>query len=70
MLKGAVHEDWENREYINSLQSDVRVLMTTLQKFDYTARLKLANLDEKLVNVERRLEFLSAQTYAPKPQEG
>ncbi|WZN65145.1 hypothetical protein HKI87_11g67020 [Chloropicon roscoffensis] len=50
----------DNQKHVNLLQQDMRLLRTALQKFEYTARVKLAGLDEKLNSIERRLEYLQA----------
>ena len=38
----------DNQKHVNLLQQDMRLLRTALQQFEYTARVKLAGLDEKL----------------------
>ena len=47
-LGHAVAYERENQKHVNLLQQDMRLLRTALQKFEYTARVKLAGLDEKL----------------------
>ena len=47
-LGHAVAYERENQKHVNLLQQDMRLLRTVLQKFEYTARVKLAGLDEKL----------------------
>ena len=37
-----------NQKHVNLLQQDMRLLRAALQKFENTARVKLAGLDEKL----------------------
>ena len=47
-LSMAVGYELDNQQHVNLLQQDMRLLRASLQKFEYTARVKLAGLDEKL----------------------
>ncbi|XP_020587425.1 protein BRICK 1 [Phalaenopsis equestris] len=55
----AVQADWEDREFISSL--NVRRLFEFLLQFEATTKSKLACLNEKLDVLERRLEVLEVQ---------
>ncbi len=60
VLGQAVAYERENQKQVNLLQQDMRLIRAALQKFEYTARVKLAGLDEKLNSIERRIEYLTA----------
>ena len=60
VLGQAVAYERENQKQVNLLQQDMRLIRAALQKFGYTARVKLAGLDEKLNSIERRIEYLTA----------
>ncbi|KAL6521573.1 putative protein BRICK1 [Orobanche gracilis] len=57
----AVQADWENREFISHISLNVRRLFDFLVQFESTTKNKLANLNEKLDTLERRLKLLEVQ---------
>ncbi|CAA6669639.1 unnamed protein product [Spirodela intermedia] len=57
----AVQADWENREFISHISLNVRRLFEFLVQFEATTKNKLAQLNEKLDTLERRLEVLEVQ---------
>ncbi|XP_051117379.1 protein BRICK 1 [Andrographis paniculata] len=57
----AVQADWENREFISHISLNIRRLFDFLLQFESTTKNKLANLNEKLDTLERRLELLEVQ---------
>ncbi|XP_078438427.1 BRICK1 isoform X2 [Wolffia australiana] len=59
----AVQADWENREFISHISLNVRRLFEFLVQFEATTKNKLAQLNEKLDTLERRLELLEFQEY-------
>ena len=52
--------DWENREFIQNVQYNIMRVATFLNQFDISTRIRLANLNEKLTQVERQMEYLEA----------
>jgi len=60
-----VSKDCENRENLELLQLTILELADFLNKFDMSARYRLAKLDEKMVSLERslaRVEFTLENT--------
>lgn len=56
----AVQNDWENREFTEAVQLNVMKIVNFLNKFDRSTRHRLALINEKLTQLERRCDFLSA----------
>jgi len=57
----AVQKDWDQREWIANVSTDVIRITTFLNKFEITMRDSLAKLNDKLVQLERQLVFLDAR---------
>ncbi|RDD47136.1 putative protein BRICK1-A [Trichoplax sp. H2] len=53
--------DWDNREYISAITNNIKKVTNILNAFDITCRSRLANLNEKLTMLEKRIEYLEAQ---------
>ncbi|KAA0190399.1 hypothetical protein HAZT_HAZT002080 [Hyalella azteca] len=56
-----ITSDWENREYIEVITSNVKRIADFLNSFDMSCRSKLSQLNEKLTTLERRIEYLEAR---------
>lgn len=52
--------DWESREFAQNIQYNLQAVATLLNRFDTTTRVKLAQLNEKLTNLERKMEYVEA----------
>ncbi|KAB7503411.1 putative protein BRICK1-B [Armadillidium vulgare] len=57
----ATHQDWNNREHIEVITSNIKRIAEFLNSFDMSCRSKLSQLNEKLTTLERRIEYLEAR---------
>mmetsp|Transcript_27286 Transcript_27286/g.45490 ORF Transcript_27286/g.45490 Transcript_27286/m.45490 type:complete len:89 (+) Transcript_27286:97-363(+) len=55
-----VQRDWEHRDFTQSIQLGVTQLTAFLNEFDSTTRGKLAQLNGKLAQIERRMNLVEA----------
>mmetsp|Transcript_1516 Transcript_1516/g.4567 ORF Transcript_1516/g.4567 Transcript_1516/m.4567 type:complete len:86 (-) Transcript_1516:52-309(-) len=55
-----IQDDWENRELVEIVQMNVLTITQFLNKFDTSARYKLARINEKLSKLERALDYVEA----------
>ena len=55
-----IQDDWENRELVEIVQLNVLTITKFLNKFDTSARYKLARINEKLSKLERALDYVEA----------
>lgn len=55
-----VQADWENREFIQNVQYNLMKVADFLNKFDTSTRYRLATVNEKLVKLERQMDYLEA----------
>jgi len=55
-----IQRDWANHEYIEVITSSVKKIADFLNGFDLSCRTRLAILNEKLTNLERRMKFVEA----------
>ena len=53
-----VTKDWADREFVEEIQLSVLRMAEFLNKFDNTMRFRLSELNDKLVSLERNLEFV------------
>jgi hypothetical protein len=53
-----VQKDWEQREFVEVLSVHILAITEFLNTFDVTVRNKLGILNEKLVAIERRADFI------------
>ncbi|CAF0745324.1 unnamed protein product [Brachionus calyciflorus] len=56
-----IQQDWNNREYIAVILSNIKKLTDFLNTFELSCRSKLANLDEKLTKLEKQIDFVEAK---------
>lgn len=54
--------DWVNREYVESIRLHVKRLVSILNELDHNARGHLAEMDQRLDSIERKLEQLEGAT--------
>ena len=52
-----IQEDWENRELVEIVQMNLLTITNFLNRFDTSARYKLARINEKLSKLERSLDY-------------
>jgi len=53
-------QDWEEREFVESLNANVKKIIEFLNKFETTTRYQLAVVNEKLSSLERQVDYLEA----------
>lgn len=56
-----IQQDWENREFNESMISNIKRVTDFLNSFEQSCRGKLALLDEKLTILERQVEYFEAK---------
>ena len=54
-------QDWANREYIEVITSSIKRIADFLNSFDMSCRSRLAILNEKLTDLERKMEYTEAR---------
>lgn len=66
-----INEDWDEREFAETIQLNVAKLTTFLSKFDQTIRVKLSVLNEKINRLEKTVIHCEAcaKTTAYDPQD-
>jgi hypothetical protein len=57
-----IQKDWENREFIEVVQTNILKISAFLNQFDMTVRFKLSALNEKMNKLERAIEYCEAAT--------
>ena len=60
-VQNQIHQDWTNREFIETIVLNIRKITDFLNAFDLSCRTKLANLDEKLTLIEKQIDYLDAK---------
>ncbi|KAI3410109.1 putative protein BRICK1 [Globodera pallida] len=59
-IQRQLKEDWDNREFISVLSDNVRQISDFLAHFELTCKSKLANLNDSITSMERKVEFLES----------
>merc|ERR1712228_685544 len=57
---GDVGNDWQNREFIETVEVAVRKCVDFLNNFHESAKYRLSVVDDRLSTLERKLDFLEA----------
>ena len=60
-IQKQIQRDWANREYIEVITSSIKKITDFLNSFDLSCRSRLASLNEKLTDLERRIEYVEAR---------
>ncbi|CEF70673.1 Protein BRICK1 [Strongyloides ratti] len=53
-------EDWDNRLFIQVVSDNIKSISSFLAKFELSCRSKLADLNDKICIIEKKVEFLEA----------
>lgn len=56
----AVQQDWEEREFVEVIQLNILQIATFLNTMELTIKGKLANLNDRLLVIERQIHFVEA----------
>ena len=60
-LQRQTQADWVNREYIELVSGSIKRIADFLNSFDMSCRSRLAILNEKLTDLERKMEYTEAR---------
>lgn len=60
-VQSQIQQDWNNREFIETIASSVKKIAEFLNAFDLSARSRLAVLNQKLTSLERQVEYIEAR---------
>ncbi|EFA80526.1 component of SCAR regulatory complex [Heterostelium album PN500] len=60
MTKAPIQKDWEEREFIESVTLNIQKIIDFLNKFELSTRNKLATVNEKILTLERQVDYLEA----------
>jgi len=60
-IQKQIQTDWANREYIEIITGSIKKIADFLNSFDMSCRGRLAVLNEKLNQLERRIDYLEAR---------
>ncbi|XP_045421777.1 probable protein BRICK1 [Lemur catta] len=61
LVQREIHQDRENREYIEVITSSIKKITDFLNSFDMSCHSRLATLNEKLTALERRIDYIEAR---------
>ncbi|CAL1538549.1 unnamed protein product [Lymnaea stagnalis] len=56
-----LQQDWANREYVEVITGSIKKITDFLNSFDTSCRSRLAVLNQKLTELERRVEYIEAR---------
>ncbi|CAG5124812.1 unnamed protein product [Candidula unifasciata] len=56
-----LQQDWANREYVEVITGSIKKITDFLNSFDMSCRSRLAVLNQKLTELERRVEYIEAR---------
>lgn len=57
-MSANIQSDWDNREFIQNVQYNLMAVVAFLNEFDRATRIRLAKLNEKLMIIERQVEYI------------
>jgi uncharacterized protein len=60
-VQNQIQQDWSNREYIETIVTNIKKITDFINTFDLSCRSKLAFLDEKLTKLERNVDYLESR---------
>ena len=60
-VQSQIQQDWNNREFVETIASSIKKIAEFLNAFDLSARSRLAKLNQKLVYLERQVGYLEAR---------
>jgi len=64
-----VNQDWNNREFNDSVEIAVRKCVDFLNNFQESAKYRLSVVDQRLTSLERKLDYMDAQLKNCDPSE-
>ena len=60
-VQSQIQQDWNNREFVQTIASSIKKIAEFLNAFDLSARSRLAVLNQKLTHLERQVEYVEAR---------
>ena len=60
-VQSQIQQDWNNREFVETITSSIKKISEFLNAFDLSARSRLAMLNQKLTNLERQVDYIEAR---------
>ncbi len=57
-----IREDWATREHIETICTSLKTVVEFLNRFHSSCRLRLAEMDNRLKRLEKKIERLDAHT--------
>ena len=55
-----VQQDWEEREFVEIIQLNILQIASFLNTMELTVKGKLANLNDRLLVIERQIQYVEA----------
>lgn len=60
-IQKQIQQDWANREYIEIITGSIKKIGDFLNSFDSSCRGRIASLNERLTQLERKIDYLEAR---------
>lgn len=60
-VQSQIQQDWNNREFVETITSSIKKISEFLNAFDLSARSRLAMLSQKLTQLERQVDYIEAR---------
>ena len=60
-VQSQIQQDWNNREFVETITSSIKKISEFLNAFDLSARSRLAMLNQKLTHLERQVDYIEAR---------
>ena len=60
-IQKQIQSDWANREYIEIITGSIKKITDFLNSFDASCRGRIASLNERLTQLERKIDYLEAR---------
>lgn len=66
-IKKQIQQDWANREYTEIITGSLKKVAEFLNSFDASCRCRIAILNERLTQLERKIDYLEANISKGEP---
>jgi probable protein BRICK1-A len=60
-IQRQIQKDWANREFIETICTNIKKIAEFLNTFDSSSRVRLNKLNEKLTILERKIDYIEAR---------